>query len=54
MKRQDGQIRLSASDLANHLACRHLTTLDLAEAKGQAKRPIWNDPALVVLRERGF
>ena len=54
MKSQDGQIRLSATDLANHLACRHLTTLDLAEARGHAKRPIWNDPALAVLRERGF
>ena len=46
-------IRLSASDLANHLACRHLTALDLAVAHGRLRPPVWRDPALVVLQQRG-
>src|SRR6204780_4974515 len=32
MKASSGVFRLSASDLSNHLACRHLTSLDLAVA----------------------
>ena len=47
-------MRLSASDLANHLGCRHLTVLDQAVAEGQLKAPGWRDPALAVLEERGF
>jgi len=31
-------IRLSASDLSNNLACNHLTTLDLAVAAGSRGR----------------
>ncbi|RMH36610.1 MAG: TM0106 family RecB-like putative nuclease [Deltaproteobacteria bacterium] len=49
-----GQPRLSASDVANHLGCRHLTTLDLAAARGLASPPTWKDPALEVLEQRGF
>jgi uncharacterized protein len=33
----DDNLILSASDLNNFLACRHLTTLDLARARGQLK-----------------
>lgn len=47
-------IGLSATDLANHLSCRHLTTLNLRLAKGELPEPEWNDPHLVVLRQRGF
>jgi uncharacterized protein len=47
-------IRLSATDLANHLACRHLTSLDLAVAIGARSAPVWQSPDLWVLRERGF
>ena len=32
-------LALSPTDLANHLACPHLTTLDLEVAMGSAKRP---------------
>jgi TIR domain len=32
VKADSGKIRLSATDLANHLACHHLTSLDLAVA----------------------
>ena len=54
MKIVGGQPRLSASDLANHLACRYLTALDLAAAEGRIDAPHWRDPALAVLQERGL
>ncbi|HEX7078450.1 MAG TPA: TM0106 family RecB-like putative nuclease [Candidatus Eisenbacteria bacterium] len=47
-------IRLSATDLANHLACRHLTTLDRGVAEGRWKPPDWYRPEAAVLRERGL
>jgi hypothetical protein len=34
MKVRSETIRLSASDLSNHLGCQHLTSLDLAVAVG--------------------
>ena len=54
MKALFGNVRLSATDLANHLACHHLTSLDLAVAVGTRSAPIWHSPDLWVLRERGF
>jgi predicted RecB family nuclease len=48
------QLEISASDLAKHLACRHLTSLDLRAARGEINRPYWHDPAIAVLQERGF
>lgn len=47
-------LRLSASDLANHLGCRHLTFLDVCTARGELKAPHYKDPALEALQERGF
>jgi len=44
---------LSATDLANHLACRYLTGLDLAAAEGRREPPIWKRPEVEILRERG-
>jgi hypothetical protein len=35
MQLLDDQLIVSASDLNNHLACAHLTTLDLARARGE-------------------
>jgi uncharacterized protein len=46
-------LRLSATDLANHLGCAHLSQLDLAVAQGRARRPHRNDPILELLAERG-
>lgn len=46
--------RLSAGDLAGHLACRHLTSLNRAAAAGEIEVPAWRDPRLEALRERGF
>jgi uncharacterized protein len=54
MRIENGQLRLSATDLAKHLACRHLTSLDLLAARGEIERVYRNDPAIAVLEERGF
>ena len=54
MKQQGNVIRLSATDLANHLGCRHLTGLDRSAARGEIKPPYWQDPMLDALRERGL
>src|SRR6266851_6334089 len=49
----DGQVRLSASDVANFLACRHLTRLDLLRARGILKPPYFNDAGFDDLVKRG-
>ncbi len=49
-----GTLSLSATDLANHLACRHLTALDRGAAEGLWKPPDWFRPEAAVLRERGL
>jgi uncharacterized protein len=53
MRNGSNGVELSASDLAGHLGCRHLTTLDLAAANGQLAPPVWYDPGLEALQERG-
>ena len=54
MKISSGQVRLSASDLSNHLACRHVTTLDLEVARGLRAEPDWAAPDLKVIQELGL
>src|SRR2546426_9002301 len=54
MRLENQQVRLSASDMAKHLACRHLTFLDLLAARGELKRPYRHDPSVDVLIERGL
>src|SRR6266850_746759 len=54
MRIDNRQVRMSASDLARHLACRHLTSLDLRAARGEIERPHRNDPSVDVLIERGL
>ena len=54
MKSVSGEFGLSASDLSNHLACRHLTSLDLAVAIGARPTPTWHSPDLWVLQKRGL
>ena len=54
MKISAGQVRLNASDLSNHLACRHLTTLDLQVAHGERAEPDWAAPDLKVIQELGL
>lgn len=53
MRVEGTHVLLSASDLANHLGCRHLTQLDHRVARGRLERPEFVDPALAVLAERG-
>jgi predicted RecB family nuclease len=54
MKSVSGEFRLSASDLSNQLACRHLTSLDLAVAVGASPAPTWHSPDSWVLQKRGL
>jgi predicted RecB family nuclease len=54
MRLTAGQIRLAATDLGNHLACRHLTTLDLQVAQGKRPEPDWAAPDLKVIQELGL
>ena len=44
-------LQLSATDLANHLGCAHLTGLDLAVAEGRAERLRRRDPIVDLLTE---
>lgn len=53
MRLLDDALRLSPSDLSNHLSCRHLTSLDLAVARGQLARPVLDSKFLDLLRARG-
>jgi uncharacterized protein len=46
-------IQLSASDLVGHINCRYLTGLDLKVAKGTLAKPVYQDPGLDLLIERG-
>ena len=54
MKKSLSGIRLSASDLSNHLACRHLTALDFDVTVGGRSAPAWNSPDAQILQERGI
>jgi hypothetical protein len=40
----DGTYRLSATDLAAHLGCHHLTQLGVRAARRELKRPQYYDP----------
>lgn len=53
MRQGTAGLLLSASDLADHLACRHLTELERAVAEGRETRPVYHDPRLDALRDRG-
>src|SRR5271170_1618877 len=54
MKVLSGTIRLAATDLSNHLACSHLTSLDLGLAHGVLQSPDWKSPDLAVIQELGL
>ena len=54
MRESNGTLTLSASDLANFLACRHRTALDMAVAFGAREKPDTPvDPLVDALVERG-
>jgi len=54
MRIQQNKLHLSATDLANHLSCPHLTNLSLSAAREEIVAPEWQAPHLVVLRQRGM
>ena len=54
MRLQQDTVKLSATDLANHLSCRHLTGLNLRLAKGEIAEPSWENPHTRVLQQRGL
>src|ERR1700760_4735545 len=54
MRTLNGEIRLSATDVSNHLACRHLTELELSAARGERDLQKWESPDMVVIRELGL
>ncbi len=54
MRLVDGRLSVSPTDLANFLACRHRTALELGEARGKRTRPQWSDPLLEILWKRGL
>lgn len=43
-----------ATDIANFLACQHLTTLDRAEEAGEIARPVFVDPSTELLAKLGL
>jgi uncharacterized protein len=54
MRLRAGELTSSPTDLANFLACRHKTMLDVLAAQGRIARPTWTDPLAAVLRDRGI
>jgi uncharacterized protein len=50
----DELLRLSATDLANHLGCTHLSQQSRAVAEGRARKPRWHDPIAAILQSRGI
>ncbi len=54
MNNVDGIIQFSASDLVNHLFCRHLTVLNFEVTAGGRTAPNNWDPTLELLWERGM
>ena len=54
MKVTSQQLRLSATDLSNHLACHHLTKLELSVARGKRVAPEWRAPDLVMIQQLGL
>ena len=49
----DGTLRLSPTDLANHLACAHLTQLELLVQRGELARPHVDDPYGQIIMRKG-
>ena len=54
MKRTNGEMRLSPTDLSNFLSCRHRNVLELSSAHGLLKKPVRSDPLLDTLKELGL
>ncbi len=48
------KLLFTATDLSNFLACEHLSLLDRRAALGGPRPPVFPDPGLDVLRQRGL
>jgi predicted RecB family nuclease len=53
MRFVSNKILLTATDLSNHLGCKHLTELNRLLALDKIAKSSWTDPALQVLAQRG-
>jgi len=53
MQARDGHLTFSPSDLNAFLACPHLTSLELAVARGQLERPFRPNPYADLIRRKG-
>src|SRR5690606_24171398 len=53
MRKEKGEIIFSASDLANHIHCKHLTNLNHHAVTGVLEKSITSNRSLSLLRERG-
>lgn len=53
MNFDNNRLTLYATDLSNHLSCRHLTQLNRQYALGEIGIPFWKDPQLDILVQRG-
>ena len=54
MKIASDKLILAATDLSHFLSCHHLVSLDLRAVRGEATRPVHDDPVLEELRARGL
>ena len=54
MKIINKKLHLSATDMSNHLACGHLTQLELRKTKGELDKPVRNSPFLDRIKARGI
>src|SRR5215831_5718742 len=53
MQRVDGRLFLSPSDLANFVACEHLTQLELGVSLGDVTRPSFQNAYADLIRRKG-
>jgi uncharacterized protein len=54
MRKLKNQIIYSATDLSNHIHCRHLTNLNLDVINGILEKPNYSNRSLDLLRDRGL
>lgn len=54
MKHSQTTLLFSPSDLANHISCKHLTTLNKLAALGAIKKPVYANRVLDMLRDKGI
>jgi predicted RecB family nuclease len=50
---EDGSLQLSPSDLSDYLACAHLTSLELGNARGEIEEPVVDNAQGDLIRRKG-